>query len=319
MGQLTTTKTQTQPRTPLEHLTSPNTLSDHLSAFLLCCKVDELSPKTIETYTGHIGRFIKFCLSIGVEAPEDVTATHVRMFLLELQKRCSPVSIHDYYRVVGRFFNWQVAEGMIPTSPMTSIRPPRIPHKLIKPLAAPQISDMLELLNDNKVLTLRNKAIILMLLDTGLRVGELASIEIKDLDIEHETIRIMGKGAKERVVRIGKKTQKALLRYLLMRNDDLPWLWVNGRKARFTTKGIRRVIRVLGQRAELTDVRCSPHTLRHTFAIEFLRNGGGEFVLQMMLGHATLSMTRRYVGALCSNDAIEAHKKFSPADRMNLK
>lgn len=319
MGHLTYTKTQAQSRTALEHLTSPNNLSDQLSVFLLCCKVDELSPITINGYEGNIGRFIRFLSSIGVETAESVTATHVRMYLLESQKRCVPASVHDYYRVINRFFNWQVAEGMLPINPMATIRPPKVPQKLVKPLTAQNISDMLEICSDDGVLGIRNKAIILILLDTGLRVGELASIQIKDIDIENETIRVMGKGAKERIVRIGKKTQKALLRYLLMRNDDLPWLWVNERKVRFTTKGIRRMIEVLGQRAEFDGVRCTPHTFRHTFAIEFLRNGGGEFMLQMMLGHATLTMTRRYVGALCGADMIEAHKKFSPADNMKIK
>ena len=100
------TKTQAQPRTTLEHIIAQNTLLGQLSAFFLCCKVDELLPKTLDDYESKLRVFVRFCSSIGVETAENVNATHVRLFLLDLQQRCSPVSVGDYYHCVKRFFDW---------------------------------------------------------------------------------------------------------------------------------------------------------------------------------------------------------------------
>ena len=324
MMHMIATKTQTQPRSILEHMIAHDNLTGQLSAFLLCCKVDELSPRTIEDYEGKIGAFIRFCSSSGRETAEEITATCVRLFMLELQKRCSPVSVNCYYRCVKRFFNWMVAEGMLQDNPMASIRHPRMPQTIIRPFTAQNISDMLELCDgapDRAIhfIDVRNKAITLMLLDTGLRVSELINIQVKDIDIDHGTIRVMGKGAKERVVGIGRKAQKALLKYLLMRKDGLSCLWVNLKRKPLTVRGVRRMFRVLGERAEFgKEVRCSPHTFRHTFATEAIKNGANLFEVQSLLGHSTLIMTRRYAATIDSETAVRNHRAFSPADNMKL-
>jgi len=108
----------------------------------------------------------------------------------------------------------------------------------------------------------RDKAIILTFLDTGLRLSELASVQLKDIDFDRETIKVMGKGAKERLVRIGKRTQKALLRYRLQRNDNLDCLWLTEARKPLQARGIQQMIERLGKRADVTNVRCSVHTLR---------------------------------------------------------
>ena len=128
----------------------------------------------------------------------------------------------------------------------------------------------------------------------------------------------MGKGAKERVVPIQQRTQKAILRYLLMRNDTHRCLWVSEERQPLTLWGIQLMIRTLGKRAGLKNVRCSPHTFRHTSATLMLDSGAGEFEVQAILGHSTLAMTRRYVVSLNSEKAAEAHKRFSPVEHLKL-
>lgn len=173
---------------------------------------------------------------------------------------------------------------------------------------------MLVVLDDDGFRGIRNKAIILAFLDTGLRLSELAAVQINDIDFDNGIIKVMGKGRKERFVRVGKETQKAILRYLLQRKDKLPSLWVTDHGEPVKSRGIQSLIKRLGKRAGITDARCSPHTFRHSFAIFALRNGIGEFSLQLLLGHSTLQMTRRYVQSLGTRDAIAAHEKASPVD-----
>jgi len=212
-----------------------------------------------------------------------------------------------------------VEEGTLKQNPISSIHIRKPPEKIIQPFKLDQVQDLLLLCDEGKFLGARNRAIILTFLDTGLRLSELANIQIKDINFDHETIKVMGKGAKERVVRIGKKTQKALLRYLLMRNDGLACLWVTEERIPLTHWGIEIMIRKLGKRVGISGVRCSPHTFRHTSATQSLRNGAGLEQVKSLLGHSTLYMTMRYAATINSEDAVQSHQRFSPVDRMSQK
>ncbi len=302
----------------LDIIKSDTTLHGQLKIFLLSCKVNELSPRTIEDYAQKVGAFIAFCHSQGAKEPGDVTPNHVRVFLLILRERIKASSVHDYYGCVNRFFNWLVQEGILEHTPFERMRPPRVPKEVIQPFSQEDIRRMLVVMSEDGFRGYRNRAIILTFLDTGLRLSELAAIQVTDIDFDNGIIKAMGKGRKERFVRVGKETQKAMLRYLLMRKDKLPWLWVSDKGEPIKARGIQSLIKRLGKRAGITDARCSPHTFRHTFAITCLRNGIGEFNLQCLLGHTTLQMTRKYVQTLGTGDAIAAHEKASPVDNMRL-
>jgi len=284
----------------------------------LACRVDGLSPQTLAGYEYQIGAFVVFCSGQGIGEPKQLTATTIRMFLLKLQERNAPVSVSDYYKCVNRFLNWMVEERILKRSPMDNIRPPKVPQKVIVPFTVEHIKRLLLLCDSEKFLGARNRAIILVFLDTGLRLSEMAGIQLDDVDFDRETIKVMGKGARERVVRIGKTAQKALLKYLLMRRDDHPCLWVSEEQKPLTHWGIACVMRVLKQRAKIEGVRCSAHTFRHTFATRALLNGAGEFEVQSLLGHSKLDMTRRYAASLRSEAAVVGHRRFSPVDNMRL-
>ncbi len=318
LDHVTAYKSQLESLSALDQLIAQKGLRGHLEAFLLSCRVDQLSPATLRYYRQKIGAAADFWSGLGARAPREVMPSYIRLFLLKLQETNNPTSVHDYYRAVKRFFNWLIAEGMLEHSPMASIRPPRMPRNVVRPFSLGQIQDLLLLCDQRRFGGVRNRAIILMFFDTGLRLKELASIRINDIDIDRETIRVMGKGARERIVRIGKQTQKALLRYLLMRNDGYACLWVSEERRPLTADAIQLMIRKLGKRAGFRDVRCSPHTFRHSFATQWLRNGGGEFGLQSALGHSTLTMTRHYAETVRSEDAIAQHRLVLPVDRLKL-
>jgi site-specific recombinase XerD len=316
---LTDSKTQIGSVSSLDHLIISKDLAGQFDVFLLACKVNGLSLATLKNYQYQLGQFIKFCFRADLNDAHRITAHHVRSFLLSLQENNNPVSIHDYYAAVKRFFNWLVEEGIILKSPMSNIKPPRMPRLSPKPFSRRDIDNLLLLCSGNTFLEIRNRAMILLFLDTGLRLSELAGIQVVDIDFDRELIKVMGKGAKERRVRIGRTAQKALLRYLLMRTDTYPCLWVSEERRPLTCAGIQVTIKKLCLRAKITDAKPGPHTFRHTAAINYLRNGGSEFTLQLMLGHSTLSMTRKYVSTLGEEDLIKAHRLASPVDNLGIK
>lgn len=296
----------------LDHLTTQKGLASQLNIFLLSCRVEGLAPATLKAYQYQLGRFVKFCL----EAKEKDTTQQIRLFLLKLRETNNSISVSDYYKSIKRFFNWLVEEGLIEKSPMQNIKPPKKEGKIIRPFSQQDIDNLLLLCPSNRFLDLRNKAIILMFLDTGLRLSELAGIQIKDVDFDRETIKVMGKGARERVVRIGKTTQKALLRYLLNRQDDYPCLWVTEERRPLSVAGVQVAIKKLCYRAGITDAKCGPHTFRHTFGTQALRNKADIREVQSLLGHSTLKTTLTYVQTVQSEDAIKSHRQFSPVDNM---
>ena len=315
---LTGDGTQIRGLSGLHHLTGHNNLIRHLQGFLLSSRVDGLSPRTLTDYEYKIGAFVVFCSGLGLTDPGQVAASEVRQFLLKLQEKNAPASVSGYYKSVNRFFSWMVEEKVLEQSPMTRIRPPKVPQKVIMPFSLEHIKLLLLLCDDRAFIGARNRALVLMFLDTGLRLSEMASIQLADIDFGRERIKVMGKGAKERVVRIGKTAQKALLRYLLMRQDNHPCLWVSEERKPLTHWGIAQVIDTLRKRSGINDVRCSAHTFRHTFATRALMNGAGEFEVQSLLGHSKLDMTRRYAASLRSEEAVVGHRRFSPVDNMRL-
>jgi site-specific recombinase XerD len=173
--------------------------------------------------------------------------------------------------------------------------------------------------NNAKFLGCRNKAIILMFLDTGLRASELANIKLDEIDSERGWIKVKGKGAKERVVRIGATVQKALWRYLVYREKNkCEELWLTEEGKPMKVAGIQIMLMRLKERAGVT-AKGNCHRFRHTFALNFLRKDRNPFNLQYLLGHSDLRMVKHYVSTLGMEDALKAHESASPADLLNIR
>jgi integrase/recombinase XerC/integrase/recombinase XerD len=181
---------------------------------------------------------------------------------------------------------------------------------------------MLALCDDKTYLGARNRAMILTFIDTELRLSELTHISLVDVNIQNDTIRVMGKGNKERVVPFGKNAKAAILKYCKMRNSDLPQLWLTEEHRPLSRRGIEITIIRLGKYAGITDVRCSPHTFRHYFGTNSMLNGAPDWAVQTVLGHSTLDMTKKYRETINSQNAIAFHRGskgrpgFSPADSL---
>lgn len=159
------------------------------------------------------------------------------------------------------------------------------------------------------------------MIDTGMRLSEVASLKVGDVDLIEGRCRVVGKGGRERVVPIGRRTRKALRGWFSSRRlgsvTSAP-LFVGPHGLSLSARGIHQLVHRLARRAGI-ETRCSPHVLRHTFARAFLTNGGDVFSLQRILGHSprSIQVTRRYVDLL-DEDLRAVHRNASPADRLAL-
>ncbi len=320
---------QARSESSLDRLTTGDSLASDLEAFIVDCSViRELADGTILDYTKSLGDFVRFMTGLGVLQASAITPRHIQLYLVWKRKTCNKVSVAHYYRDVRCFCNWLAAEPqkIIERSPMIGWKAPKADKPLIRPFTEAQLKALLFLCDDS-FLGRRNRALILVMTDTGLRKAELARMQLSDVEIEQGLITVMGKGQKERYVRIGKRAQRAVLLYGRMRKDSLPCLWVTGermpqKRTPLTGEGIYQMIKKLGKRAALTGVRCSPHTFRHTAATMALEigaaqnNGAIERQVKEMLGHSTNAMMSIYTATLRSRWAAEGHKKFSPVDNL---
>ncbi len=197
---------------------------------------------------------------------------------------------------------------------------PKAPQKLADVIRDDEVSRILACLNPETTAGCRDIAILITLLDTGLRLSEVAGLRMADAHIDEGYLKVMGKGAKERIVPIGSVAQKILLRYIyhfrsarLAAEDDRVFLTLEGRA--MSDDAVQLMIRRLARKSGVR--RLHAHLCRHTFATNYLVNGGDVFTLQQILGHTTLEMVKRYVNLASAHVRVQ-HRKFSPMDRMNL-
>ena len=266
-----------------------------------------LSPRTIRWYGDILNRAIA---RFGARTElEEIDASAWRTWLVELRATLAPVSVAGYVRCLHVLGNWLAAEELTEALVIRRLAKPRVPKKIIEPLSDDELRHLLANAGT------RDQAILLLLLDTGLRVSEAAGIRFRDLR-QDGSIKVMGKGAKERLVPVGLSSRRAIGRYLAARGrgepDEPVFLAELG--TGLTYHGIQQILKRLKVRAGL-ERRCSPHTFRHTFARNYLVNGGDVFSLQQILGHTTLDMVRRYV-SLADTDVAGRHDLASPADHL---
>jgi integrase/recombinase XerD len=210
----------------------------------------------------------------------------------------------------------------VDSNPFDKIRIPRPPKKVITPFTQEQIQSLLKVIDTSTTAGLRDYAMVLAFLDTGMRLGELIGLKKNDVDLRNRTLKVFGKGAKERRLPMGKRLLAALWKYQLQRPQPASGSIDNFFLTRdgwpLTKNRVETIIKNLGKKAGLQGMRCSPHTFRHTFCIQFLRNGANLFTLQQMTGHSSLEVLRGYV-ALAESDLRTAHERFSPVDNLDLK
>jgi site-specific recombinase XerD len=236
-------------------------------------------------------------------------------------KPLRPVSIKDYHWCLRAFFGWLHENDVIETHPMASIPQPIVRTDQKPPLSPEQVQALL-LAARKGAHARRDEAIVLFLLDTGVRASELVSIQMQDLDISGRRCRVLGKGNKYRTVFLGRETTRVLLHYLRgdkRKPQDPVFVAERSRNVRepLTRSGLQQIIRKHARAAGIGQP-VSPHGLRRTFAVEILKNGANVFSLREMLGHTNLQMTQKYL-LLAQADVEDQHRLYSPADSFERK
>lgn len=322
---------------PQTKSTSSLTLQQLISSFLISRR--QLSPDTQRYYETCLKNFQWYAQKEGW--PEEaglITRDHVRQFLDYVRPgknrwgyrdstrsshySASSGTVHHYGRVVKRLFRWASdEEDIVPDNGIWRLKLPHPHYRQVEPYTDSEVLAMLqgcdeEFHSSSRFLGSRNKAIISMFADTGLRLSELAGIKLQDLHSSLKQVRVMGKGSKMRVLPLQGESMKALNRYLIYRpKEGSEWLWLNDEGHRLSANSITTMVERLKKRGGITSDGLV-HRFRHYFATRYLEAGGNISSLRLLLGHESFAMVLHYTRLINARRAVDEHAEFSPLNRL---
>lgn len=261
---------------------------------------------------------------------KDIKPDDIRAFL-DSHNGISKKTLLNYYVGLSALWTWAIQEGFASAHVVRAVTPPKPERRVITPFSDDDIRALLSSLGSSRSYrrgttiqikhTLpnheRNEAIIFMLLDTGIRVTELCTLTMRKLDLRNRGIQVIGKGEKERYIPFSARTGKSLFRYLTVRQTDSLYenVFLSQDGGELDRTDILHMLTALGKRAGVEG--CHPHRFRHTFAVNYLRNGGDPYTLQVILGHSTMEMVQTYL-KLSQIDFETKHRLASPVENMRL-
>ncbi len=265
-----------------------------------------LSQNTVEAYRNDLQQLAGFMQAEatrqGVIPPwAGFNRQSMLSYLLNLKERnYAPTTIARKVAAVKSFFNFMVSEGVMKTNPVEGVGSPRIGKSLPRPISVSQVRRLLEQPTKRDTPEAkRDKAMLELLYASGMRVSELTSLNLDDIDIEGGYVRCFGKGHKERLIPVHRQATSAVAEYMkevrprLVRRQEETALFVNARGDRLTRQGLWQILKGYAEDAEL-EVDITPHTLRHSFATHMLNGGADLRSVQELLGHANITTTQVY-------------------------
>ena len=291
-------------------------LNELIQEFLFDCKIRELSDKTVNNYRKQLGMFERFVgETIGIFTLEELKAQHIKEYIRSLQERgCKPAYINDLLKAVKVMCAYAYREEYTSTLITKKIRNVKQPKVLIHTFSDREIKKMVSYYNGSSFIEIRNKLIIMILFDTGIRISELTSMRPEQ--VQDNYFVIYGKGRKERVVPKNPTVSKWLMKYMTAREkyfelrdcQDFLFLSKNGRA--LTPNAVDVVLKKAAYDIGVNPVvRVSPHTLRHTFAHQQLKNGLDLYSLSRLLGHESVNITQRYLESIRDTEILVSAKK----------
>lgn len=292
------------------------TLHEALGLWLLALQAEGRRPATIKGYGEHLRPLLRFLEGEGVGEARQVTPFHLRRYLAAYQASHSPHGARSIYASIRTFFNFLVREGVLADSPLKAVRPPKPATPARVGYSQGEMKAVMALLQaDRTPLGLRNLAAFSLLLDCGLRAGELCRLTLQDMVGEALLVR-ESKSGRPRVVYLGRRAQQALHRYLSLGRPRLrprgDFLLVADDGGALTPNAVRQVLKRLGEKV---GVHLSAHRLRHTWATQMLRAGADLETLRLLGGWAGYEMVRQYAH-LGGEDLRERATRLSPLDRL---
>jgi integrase/recombinase XerC len=299
-----------------------------VAAFVRQLEVEKhASPHTIRAYARDLDQWVRFLLHAERREPSvavadrlilDATARDVRAWLAALHARgLDAASVARKLAAVRSLYRFLARRGAIRRNPAREVRAPRVAHKLVTFLPSDEAQALVEARGLAGHARERDVAILEMLYATGLRVSELAGLDLDAVDRDARTVRVLGKGARERIVPYGTPAARALDTYLGRRGLSRGPVFVNHRGGRLSPRSVHTIVRRAVRAAGVTR-RVSPHTLRHTFATHLLDRGADLRMIQELLGHRRLSTTQRYTH-VTTTQLLQAYKAAHPRARQSSK
>ena len=321
-------------------------ISKSIDGFLKFKVAEGLSQRTVDSYEYYLNQWMNH---IGDQDVAKIKSSDLTNYLAWMRTEYKPKrwngnedplsakSLRNVYIALRAFYTWLNKEFNLP-NPAKEITPPKFPQHVIQTFSKEDIEKLIKACIYSREAQTeqrhkfvmrrpsanRDQAIVLTLLDTGLRATELCSLTVEDVDLKTGKVNVRhgvgggAKGGKGRVTYLGKVARKAVWRYLATRedgSDPKAPLFISAGDRPFNRDSLRILIRRLGERAQITHVH--PHKFRHTFAITYLRSGGDVFTLQSLLGHGSLDMVRHYA-QIAEVDVENAHRKASSVDNWRL-
>ncbi len=291
-------------------------LNEVIQAFLLAKKASGVSKATIKTYGVELRRFFAFCEDNFVLTVMSLTPFILRMYLIHLAETGrNPGGVHIGYRTVKTLLFWYEDE-IEPDgwkNPIRKVKAPKWPDVVIPPVDLEVVECLYSVCSGDSFTDKRDRALILFLLDTGLRAFEVCGALVEDLNLlTGELLIRKGKGGKSRVVCLGKRTRKEVRNYLRTRHDNSPQIWVSESGEALSYEALNSMLRRRSKKAGVK--KPGLHDFRRAFALNCLRAGMDIFTLQKLTGHSDLQVLRRYL-AQNTEDLVIAHGKASPVDK----
>jgi len=252
------------------------------------------SPHTVRAYAGDLAELAAFLRREGRGGLPDADSRVLRAWLASLHHRkLARTSILRRLAAARSCFRFLVRRGEVDVDPARDLRGPRPPGRLPAFLPKDEARDLLDRPHDGSAAARRDRALVELLYASGLRVSECCGLDLADLERGQGTVRVLGKGGRERVVPVGEVALAAVEAWLEARGTRPGALFVNARGGRLTARTAHRIVLREARAAGITR-RVSPHTLRHTFATHMLGEGADLRLIQELLGHRRLSTTQRY-------------------------
>ena len=256
-----------------------------------------LSPHTVAAYRRDLAAFLDFCGREGVDSWAQLDSYHVRRFAAECHRRgSSPRSIARRLSAARTFFGYLLRAGLVTSNPAVHVQAPKASRRLPATLDADQMASLLKPGADDP-LALRDAALLELFYSSGLRLAELVRLDVDDVDLRDRTVRVVGKGAKTRIVPVGRVAVASLQTWLRVRGElaarDEPAMFVSRRGRRLAARSVQARVEEWARRSG-APVRVHPHMLRHSFASHLLESSGDLRAVQELLGHSSISTTQVY-------------------------
>ncbi|MBA7565523.1 Tyrosine recombinase XerC [subsurface metagenome] len=304
-------------------------LNDLLENYGSSLKALNRSPKTIDWYLDILDMFFGF-LSLNnlLKPSSELGRQELKSYLLYLQERnrwpgsqhindkshLSPHSIQGHVRAIKAFWSWLLGEGLIPQNPLAKFPLPKVPQNIIKTMTAEDMKKLLSAVDRSTPVGDRLYCVLMVLMDTGVRISELVNIKIPNINMSRSIMTVTGKGQKQRDVPFSNIIRKDLIRFI---NKSRPLISIVESDYLFPAKygdhlsitSVQQALKRLSRKAGIT--KCNPHIFRHTFATMFIASNGSAPILKEIMGHQSFQTTEKYIH-LKADDLKRQHQIHSP-------